>query len=93
MKNALMCLAVFLCSVLMGGFLYSSTTQALALGTVDISVKSVSAASLLTSTSSAVGQIVFCYDCQAGGSTGTICISTQATTVGGFIMTTGTICK
>lgn len=71
---------------------YSATTQAQNLGVVSISVKSLTAAQVITSTSTAAGELIFCSNCGGAGGAGTLCIST-GTAANAFVLSTGTVCK
>lgn len=67
-------------------------TQAQNLGVVSISVRSMTAAQVAASTSTAKGELVFCSNCGSAGAAGTLCVST-ATAVASFVLSTGTACK
>jgi hypothetical protein len=69
-----------------------AATQAQNLGVISASVKSMTAAQILISTSTARGELVYCTDCTANGGVGTICVST-GTLRSSFILSTGTVCK
>lgn len=72
---------------------WSVTTQAQKLGVISASIKSQTVAQITTSTSTAVGELVFCTNCGSAGGAGTICVSTGAATAGAFVLSTGTTCK
>lgn len=71
---------------------FCATTQAQNLGVIDASLKSLTAAQILASTSTAKGEMIFCTDCGSNGGAGTLCIST-ATPRASFVLSTGTVCK
>lgn len=67
-------------------------TQPQSLGVISASVKSLTAAQIALSTSTAKGELVFCSDCITNGGAGTICVST-ATIRASFVLSSGTVCK
>jgi hypothetical protein len=69
-----------------------AVTQAQNLGIISASVKSLTAAQVLLSTSTAVGELIYCSNCAANGAVGTLCIST-ATAKNSFVLSTGTVCR
>lgn len=88
------------------GRLYAATRQNQKLGLVDLSTPTVTgslglwnrtAAQIATLQSDATGQVVFCTDCGANGTVGTICVSTGGfvgnTKLSQFVLSTGTVCK
>lgn len=78
--------------VLFAGYTSWAVTQAQYLGVVSASLKNLTAAQVILSTSTAKGEIIFCSDCGASGGAGTLCVST-ATAVNSFVLSTGTVCK
>jgi hypothetical protein len=70
-----------------------AATQPLSLGVVDASLRSLTQAQVLASTSTKAGQMIYCSNCSANGGAGTICISTGTTGFNPFVLSTGTVCR
>ena len=72
------------------GLVYA-VNQPQRLGAAALQSKTVAQIQALTSNTT--GQILYCSDCAANGAAGTICVSTGATAVNQFVLSTGTVCK
>lgn len=70
-----------------------AVTQAQSLGNVDVSIRALTAAQVLISTSTKAGQLIYCSNCGASGGAGTICVSTGTSGYNPFVLSTGTVCK
>ena len=83
----------FVIAASFGFKLWAATTQANNLGVVNLYLKSQTVSQIINSTSTVVGQILYCSNCTSNGGTGTICISTGTTLYNQFVLSTGTVCK